>query len=112
MDDEELKARFDRQEARFDRQEARFDRLDARFQRLEELIIGVKESLEREIRDIAGRMDNQARRMRHHEALWKAGRTWSIDLDDWRTDMDRAFESRDQQIADLSARLRRLEKPE
>ncbi len=61
---------------------------------LEQLIIDMKESLEREIGSlrsemregfarINSRFDLQAQRLDRHGALWQTGRRWSCKMDDW-----------------------------
>jgi hypothetical protein len=91
------------------------------------LIIDVKESLEREIqglaREVQGiaremregfahvntRFDTQATRLDRHAMLWQTGRRWSGRMDDWAEKVDAALETKDREIADLRARLDKLE---
>jgi hypothetical protein len=84
------------------------------------LIIDVKESLEREIHGLAREMregfaqvttrfDTQATRLDRHAALWQTGRRWSGRMDDWAEKVDAALETKDREIADLRARLNKLE---
>ncbi len=85
-----------------------------RFDRLENLLIEVKESLEREMREgfqsLAVRLDNQASRLERHASLWQTGRRWSSRMDDWAERVDAALEVKDKQIAELRERIERLEK--
>jgi hypothetical protein len=77
------------------------------------LITDVKESLEREIREgfaqVTTRFDTQATRLDRHAALWQTGRRWSGRMDDWAEKVDAALETKDREIADLRARLNKLE---
>jgi len=86
------------------------------------LITDVKESLEREIQGLTRevregfaqvntRFDTQASRLDHHAALWQTGRRWSGRMDDWAERVDATLETKDQEIADLRARLKKLEEP-
>lgn len=78
------------------------------------LIIEVKESLEREIRDgfaqVNTRLDTQAARLERHAAMWQTGRRWSSRMDDWAENVDAAFETKDREIAELRSRLEKLER--
>jgi hypothetical protein len=80
---------------------------------VEQLIIDMKESLEREIRsgfhDMGVRLDNQASRMERHGALLQTGNRWIARLNDWSEKIDRSLEEKDRQISALSERLRKLE---
>jgi len=80
---------------------------------LARLITDVKESLEREIREgfaqVNTRFDTQAARLERHAALWQTGRRWSARMDDWAEKVDAALEAKDREIADLRARLDKLE---
>jgi predicted RNase H-like nuclease (RuvC/YqgF family) len=84
------------------------------------LITDVKESLEREIHGLARelregfaqvntRFDTQAARLDRHAALWQTGRRWSGRMDDWAEKVDAALETKDREIAELRARLNKLE---
>jgi hypothetical protein len=80
---------------------------------LEQLIIDVKESLEREIRDgfteMKTRFDTQAVRLERHGAMWQTGRRWSGRIDEWAERIDAALETKDREIAELRKRLSDLE---
>ncbi len=87
---------------------------------LEQLILDVKESLEREIhalRDemrvgfaqVNPRFDTQAIRLERHAALWQTGRRWSARMDAWAEKVDSALETKDREIAELRKRLDKLE---
>jgi hypothetical protein len=77
------------------------------------LITDVKESLEREIREgfaqVTTRFDTQATRLDRHAALWQTGRRWSGRMDDWAEKVDAALETKDREIAELRARIGKLE---
>jgi pyruvate-formate lyase len=84
------------------------------------LITDLKESLERELQGLAREMregfaqvntrfDTQAVRLDRHAALWQTGRRWSGRMDDWAEKVDAALETKDREIADLRARLNKLE---
>jgi hypothetical protein len=88
------------------------------------LITDLKESLERELQGVANsirqelregfaqvntRFDTQAVRLDRHAALWQTGRRWSGRMDDWAEKVDAALETKDREIADLRARLNKLE---
>jgi hypothetical protein len=84
------------------------------------LITDVKESLEREIRSVereiregfaqvTTRFDTQATRLDRHAALWQTGRRWSGRMDDWAEKVDAALETKDREIAELRARIGKLE---
>jgi hypothetical protein len=92
-----------------------------RFDRLENLVIALKESLEREIQNLdrgmqegfqamATRFDNQASRLDRHAALWQTGHRWSGRMDAWAERIDTALDIKDRQIAELRERIERLEK--
>jgi hypothetical protein len=91
---------------------------------LEQLIIDMKESLEREIigvRDslrqemrtgfsqINTRFDAQAARLDRHAALLQTGSRWTGRMNDWAEKIDAALEEKNREIAELRARLDRLE---
>ena len=83
---------------------------------LEQLIVDVKESLEREMRagfaQLTTRFDTQAARLDRQGANWQTGRRWSARMDDWAEKIDAALEAKDREIAELHKRLERLEHPE
>lgn len=92
-----------------------------RFDRLENLMLELKESLEREIHNLDRRMqegfqamavryDNQASRLDRHAALWQTGHRWSGRMDQWAERVDAALEVKDRQITELRERIERLEK--
>ncbi len=78
------------------------------------LIIEVKESLEREIREgfaeLHTRFDTQATRLDRHAALWQTGRRWSGRMDDWAEKIDAALETKDRELKDLRERIDKLER--
>jgi predicted RNase H-like nuclease (RuvC/YqgF family) len=88
---------------------------------IEQLILDMKESLEREIRALERKMDQgfaqinsrfdlQAQRLDRHAALWQTGRRWSSKMDVWAEGVDTALEAKDREISELRARLDRLER--
>ena len=84
---------------------------------VEKLLIGLKESLERELgamRDelhqLNQRYDTQATRLDRHAALWQTGSRWSSRMDAWAEKIDSALEAKDREIAELRERLLRLER--
>jgi hypothetical protein len=91
---------------------------------LVQLIIDVKESLERELKGEIGslrqemregfaqintRFDTQAIRLDRHAALWQTGRRWSARMDDWAEKVDTALETKDREIKELRERIQKLE---
>ncbi len=81
---------------------------------VEQLLLDVKESLEREIRagfaQITTRFDTQAARLDRHAALWQTGSRWSGRMDVWAEKIDAAIETKDREIAELRERLIKLER--
>ncbi len=88
---------------------------------LENLIVDLKESLERElaglrhdfqqgIGQLNARFDTQAARLERHAGLWQTGARWSSRMDAWAEKVDAALEAKDHEIADLRERLQRLER--
>ncbi len=70
-------------------------------------------TLEREARQgfpaIITRFDNQAARLDRHAGPWQAGTRWSTRMDQWAEKIDAALDTRDREIAELRARLDKLE---
>ncbi len=81
---------------------------------IERLIIDLKESLEREIREgfsqVTNRFDDQAARLERHAGLWQTGARWSARMDAWAEKVDGSLEAKDREIAELRERLTRLER--
>lgn len=81
---------------------------------IEQLLMDVKESLEREIRggfaQMNTRFDTQATRLDRHAALWQTGSRWSGRMDAWAEKIDAAIEAKDREIAELRERLIKLER--
>jgi hypothetical protein len=81
---------------------------------IERLITDMKESLEREIREgfsqVTTRFDTQAARLERHGALLQTGSRWTNRMNAWAEKIDAAMEARDREIAELRARLERLER--
>ena len=128
--DADIQERFERIDERFERIDERFERMDERFEniesrmatrddikrlesRLELLIINMKESLEREMRDGFGtfntRLEDQAIRLDRHAALWQTGRRWSTKMDNWAERLSKALEIKDVQITELRKRVSAIE---
>jgi predicted nucleic acid-binding Zn-ribbon protein len=84
---------------------------------LERLITDLKESLEREIREVRSgiarletRFDTQAARLDRQGALLQTGSRWTGRMNDWSEKVDQALETKDREIAELRARLEKLER--
>ena len=88
---------------------------------LENLIIDLKESLEREMATLGqrvdqgfaqvnARFDTQATRLDRHAGLWQTGARWSSRMDAWAAKVDGALEAKDREIAELRERLMKLER--
>ena len=88
---------------------------------LEQLIVDLKESLERELASVRhdiqsgvaqlnNRFDTQASRLERHAGLWQTGARWSSRMDAWAEKVDAALETKDREIAELRERLLRLER--
>jgi hypothetical protein len=77
------------------------------------LITSVKESLEREIHLLGEglfiRFDMQAARL-EQGALIQTGKGWKARMNEWAERIDLALEEKDKQIAELAARVAKLEK--
>ena len=56
------------------------------------------------------RFDNQAARLDRHAALLQTGSRWTGRMNDWAEKVDQAFETKDREIAELRARLEKLER--
>ncbi len=78
------------------------------------LITSVKESLEREIHalgeGIFSRFDTQSARLERQGALIQTGSRWTARMNDWAEKVDSALEEKDRQVAELAARVAKLEK--
>ncbi len=88
---------------------------------LEQLIVDLRDSLEREIAalraevqqgfsQVNSRFDTKAARLERHAGLWQTGARWSGRMDAWAEKVDAALEAKDHEIADLRERLQRLER--
>jgi hypothetical protein len=89
-------------------------------ERLEKLLIDIKESLERDIRNLDEKMrqefkqlntrfDTQATRLERHAALLQTGSRCTHRMNGWAERVDAALEEKDRQILDLTERIRKLE---
>jgi hypothetical protein len=80
---------------------------------LEQLLTGVKESLERQIQagfdGLNVRFDTQALRLDRHAALIQTGSRWTARMNEWSEKVDAALDAKDKQIAALAERLSKLE---
>ena len=80
---------------------------------VEQLILDMKESLEREIRGLRAEMntrfDTQGARLERHAALMQTGNRWTSRIDDWSEKVDAALEQKDRDIVELRSRLAKLE---
>jgi hypothetical protein len=94
---------------------------------IERLLLDVKHSLEREIRGLEQttregllrvheeighvntRLETQATRLDRHAGLWQTGSRWSGRMDVWAEKVDAALETKDREIAELRARLTKVE---
>ncbi len=87
---------------------------------IEALLVNIKESLERQMvgldrkmqkgfDGLNARFDTQAIRLDRHAALIPTGSRWTARMNDWSEKVDAALEAKDQQIADLNERIRKLE---
>lgn len=87
--------------------------LTAMESRLIELVTGVKESLEREIRTgfdaVKSRFDIQAARLDRQAALIQTGSRWTNRMNDWAEKVDVAPDQKSEEIAELRGRLEKLE---
>jgi hypothetical protein len=87
--------------------------MSAESNHLEQLIIEMKESLEREMQAgfaaVTDRFDLQATRLDRQGALMQTGNRWISRINDWSDRIDAALEARDKQIAELRARVEKLE---
>lgn len=81
---------------------------------LAQLIVDMKESLERELREgfagVQTRFDAQALRLDRQAALIQVGSRWTARMNEWSEKVDQALEQKDREIADLRTRIERLEK--
>jgi hypothetical protein len=88
---------------------------------IEQLLMDVKESLEREMREgfaemrdgfarMDAKFDIQSARLDRHAGLWQAGTRWSSRMDAWAEKVDSALEAKEREIAELRQRLLKLER--
>ena len=82
--------------------------------RLYELVVSVKESLEKEIHnfrdDMTARFDAQATRLERQGGMMRAANVWLSRMTDWSEKIDSQLEAKDKQIADLVRRIENLER--
>ena len=77
---------------------------------LEREIRQVKQSMEQGFAQVNTRLDTQAARLERHAGMWQAGTRWSSGMDTWAEKVDGALEVKDREIADLRQRLIKLER--
>lgn len=82
--------------------------------RLCELIVSVKDSLEKEIHnfrdEMTARFDAQAARLERQGGMMRAANVWLSRMTDWSEKIDLQLEAKDKQILDLTRRIEKLEK--
>jgi hypothetical protein len=83
--------------------------IESGFGRLERLVVDFKESIEREMHQGFARLDNMSTRLDNHANQLRAGSQRLVGVRDWQERIDEALKVKDQQIADLNDRVRRLE---
>jgi hypothetical protein len=95
--------------------------VEADVQSPEQLIVDLKDSLERElvglrqdvqqgIAQLNMQFHTQAARLERHAGLWQAGARWSSRMGPWAEKVDAALETKDRETAELQERLLRLER--
>lgn len=88
---------------------------------LEQVIVDLKDGLERELASLeerlgqkidglSQRLDTQAARLERHGALLDAGGRAIVRTNAWAEKIDAALEAKDREIADLRERIARLER--
>ena len=86
---------------------------ETKFKSMNTLLTDMKESLERQMNagfeDMASRFDAQSNRLDRQAALIQTGARWTNRMNDWAENVDVALDKRTQEIAELRARLEKLE---
>lgn len=88
---------------------------------IEQLLVDMRESLEREMRqgfadvnarldEVNARLDTQSTRLERMAGAVNVGTRWISRMDGWADKIDVAMEARDREIAELRQRIERLEK--
>jgi hypothetical protein len=75
-------------------------------------IDGINARIYTGLRDITARFDTQAARLERHAGLLQIGNRWTARMNDWAEKVDQALETKDREIAELRARLEKLERPD
>jgi hypothetical protein len=94
--DQELKHYLEAMESRMDH-------------RMVTLLTDVKESLERQIENVASRFDAQAIRLDRQAAMLQTGARWTNRMIAWSEKVDVSLDKRIQEIGELRSRAEKLE---
>ena len=94
--DQELKQYLEAMESRMD-------------DRMVTLLTDVKESLERQIENVASRFDAQAIRLDRQAAMLQTGARWTNRMIAWSEKVDVSLDKRIQEIGELRSRAEKLE---
>jgi hypothetical protein len=103
--DQELKQYLEAMESRMT------DRLEHRIGSIFTLVTEVKESLERQIENVASRFDAQAVRLDRQAALLQTGARWTNRMIAWSEKVDVSLDKRIQEIGEMRSRLEKFERP-
>lgn len=79
-------------------------------ERLIALIQSSFDRIDQQFHEVTTRFDTQAARMERHAVLLQTGSRQISKINDWADKVDAALDKKDQQIAELWERLRKLEK--
>ena len=77
--------------------------------RMVTLLTDVKESLERQIENVASRFDAQAIRLDRQAAMLQTGARWTNRMIAWSEKVDVSLDKRIQEIGELRSRAEKLE---
>jgi hypothetical protein len=101
--DQELKQFLEGMESRIE------NRMDTRNEAIATLVVQVKESLERQIENLASRFDAQAIRLDRQAAMLQTGARWTNRMIAWSEKVDVQLDKRIQEIGELRSRVERLD---
>jgi hypothetical protein len=101
--DQELKHYLEAMESRMT------DRLENRIGSIFTLVTEVKESLERQIENVANRFDAQAIRLDRQSAMLQTGARWTNRMIAWSEKVDVSLDKRIQEIGEVRSRLEKLD---
>lgn len=101
--DQELKHYLEAMESRMT------DRLENRIGSIFTLVTEVKESLERQIENVANRFDAQAIRLDRQAAMLQTGARWTNRMIAWSEKVDVSLDKRIQEIGEVRSRLEKLD---